>query len=45
LNPARARLVTRPEEYRYSSAASEIGLDPVPQGLKPLFFERAFTRR
>jgi REP-associated tyrosine transposase len=45
LNPVRARLVTRAEEYPYSSAAGRFGLDPVPQGLKPHSLEEALTRR
>jgi putative transposase len=35
LNPVRAKLVGRAEEYPYSSAAGRLRLDPVPQGLKP----------
>lgn len=35
LNPVRARLVQRAEQYPYSSAAGRLRLDPVPQGLKP----------
>ena len=35
MNPLRARLVKRPEDYRYSSAAALMRLDPMPQGLKP----------
>jgi putative transposase len=35
LNPVRARLVERAEEYRYSSAGGGTRLDPVPRGLKP----------
>jgi putative transposase len=35
MNPVRARLVTRVEEYRYSSAFGDVPLDAVPQGLKP----------
>jgi REP-associated tyrosine transposase len=45
LNPVRARLVTRAEEYLYSSAAGRFQLDPVPQGLKPRSFEETLTRR
>jgi putative transposase len=44
LNPVRARLVARAEEYPYSSAAGRLSLDPVPQGLKPRSFEEAVTR-
>jgi putative transposase len=36
LNPVRAGLMGRPEEYPYSSAAFP-GLDAVPPGLKPTF--------
>ena len=35
MNPVRARLAKRAEEYPYSSASGRVGLDPVPQGLKP----------
>jgi putative transposase len=35
MNPVRARLVARPEEYPYSSAAGTLPLDPPPRGLKP----------
>jgi putative transposase len=35
-NPVRKKLCERPEEYPYSSAAVDIELDPVPQGLKPV---------
>jgi putative transposase len=45
LNPVRARLVARAEEYPYSSAAGRLSLDPVPQGLKPRYFEEALTWR
>ena len=45
LNPVRARLAARAEEYRYSSAAGGFPLDPVPQGLKPRSLEEALTRR
>jgi len=44
MNPVRARIVERPEDYRYSSAAGVIRLDPVPQGLKPRVLEEALTR-
>jgi len=30
-------LCERAEEYSYSSASAGIELDPVPQGLKPIF--------
>jgi REP-associated tyrosine transposase len=35
MNPVRARLVRAAEEYRFSSAAGRLRIDPVPQGLKP----------
>jgi putative transposase len=37
LNPVRARLVSRPEEYPFGSARGKYRLDPwpLPQGLKP----------
>ena len=35
MNPVRARLAERPEQYAYSSAAGVIRFDPVPRGLKP----------
>lgn len=41
MNPVRARLVKRAEDYPYSSAASAMRLDPVPQGLKPRSFQDA----
>ncbi|MGA2855978.1 MAG: transposase [Candidatus Sulfotelmatobacter sp.] len=44
MNPVRARLAGRPEEYPYSSAAGTLRMDPVPQGLKPCCFESALTR-
>jgi len=44
MNPVRARLVERPEEYPYSSAANAIQLDPVPQGLKPRSLGEILTR-
>jgi len=40
-NPVRARLSGRPEDYPYSSAAGAMGLDPIPQGLKPYSREEA----
>jgi putative transposase len=45
LNPVRARLAARAEEYPYSSAAGRFQLDPVPRGLKAHSFEEALTRR
>jgi len=44
LNPVRARLVARAEEYPYSSAGGRLCLDPVPRGLKPRSYEEALTR-
>jgi len=38
MNPVRARLVNRPEEYAHSSASGRFALDPKPQGLKPLLY-------
>ena len=35
MNPVRAGLVQRAEEYPYSSASGKFALDSVPQGLKP----------
>ncbi len=35
LNPVRAHLCSRPEEFKYSSATGLYELDPVPQRLKP----------
>ena len=35
MNPVRARLVERAEDYPYSSAAGVMPMDSVPQGLKP----------
>src|SRR5579864_1891339 len=39
MNPVRARLAERAEDYPFSSAAGILRLDPVPQGLKPSSFE------
>jgi len=39
MNPVRARLVQRAEDYSYSSAFGVVRLDPVPQGLKPCSLE------
>lgn len=36
MNPVRAGLVTRPEDYPYSSANARFAIDPRPQGLKPV---------
>jgi putative transposase len=41
MNPVRARLVARAEDYPYSSAAPGMRLDPVPLGLKPACYEYA----
>ena len=41
MNPVRARLVERAEEYPYSSAAGVLRMDPVPPGLKPCGLKRA----
>jgi putative transposase len=40
MNPVRARLAERAEEYPYSSAAGAMRMDPVPPGLKALFLGR-----
>jgi putative transposase len=39
MNPVRARLAARPEEYPYSSAGRALVMDAVPQGLKPSSIE------
>ncbi|HYM76321.1 MAG TPA: transposase [Candidatus Dormibacteraeota bacterium] len=44
MNPVRARLAERPEDYPYSSAAGGMRLDPAPQGLKPVSYEEALSR-
>ena len=44
MNPVRARLVGRAEEYPYCSAAGVLGLDALPQGLKPRSSDLALTR-
>ena len=36
MNPVRAGLAGKPEEYPYSSAAGRFVLDPMPPGLKPV---------
>jgi len=41
MNPVRARLVKRAEDYPYSSAACVMRIDPVLQGLKPCPFGEA----
>ena len=45
LNPVRARLVSRAENYPYSSAAGRLWLDPAPQGLQPRPCEDALAQR
>jgi putative transposase len=35
-NPVEGRLVSKPEEYPYSSASGKYQLDPIPQRLKPM---------
>ena len=44
MNPVRAGLVERCEDYPYCSAAGVVALDAVPQGLKPRFCDFAVTR-
>jgi len=44
MNPVRARLVSSPEKYPYSSAAGVLRLDEVPRGVKPRSHEEALTR-
>ena len=44
MNPVRARLAERAEEYPYSSAFRALRLDPPPQGLKPCSTEELLTR-
>ncbi len=44
MNPVRARLAAKAEEYPYSSAAGRFRLDPVPQELKPRSSEELLTR-
>ena len=36
-NPVTAHLVSRSEDWPFSSASGKFKLDPIPQGLKPLF--------
>jgi REP-associated tyrosine transposase len=45
MNPVRARLALHPDAYPHSSAADVLRMDPVPQGLKPCFYEETLTRR
>jgi putative transposase len=35
-NPVTAKLVARPEEWRFGSTGGQYKLDPIPQGLKPI---------
>ncbi|HUB03169.1 MAG TPA: transposase [Terriglobales bacterium] len=42
MNPVRAGLARRPDEYLFSSATGKYSLDSAPQGLKPLI-ERVRT--
>lgn len=42
MNPVRAGLARRAEDYPYSSASGKSRLDPAPPGLKP-FFDREQT--
>jgi putative transposase len=44
MNPVRARLAERVEEYPYSSEAGVMRMDPAPQGLKPRSHEEALSR-
>ncbi len=34
-NPVAAKLVQRPQDWRFCSASGQFALDPIPQGLKP----------
>lgn len=43
MNPVRARLAKRPEEYPFSSASGSVRVDAVPQGLKPRFSSAAIA--
>jgi putative transposase len=36
MNPVRARLAEKVEDYSYSSAAGKFAVDPMPPGLKPI---------
>ena len=44
LNPVRARLARRSEDYPYSSAGGKFRLDPVPRGLTPYRVDEALSR-
>ncbi|HET7106657.1 MAG TPA: transposase [Candidatus Acidoferrum sp.] len=35
-NPVAAKLVQRPQDWRFCSASGRFALDPIPQGLKPI---------
>lgn len=35
-NPVAAKLVQRPQDWRFCSASGHFALDPIPQGLKPI---------
>ena len=39
MNPVRAGLAKRAEDYPYSSAAGVLWMDPAPRGLKPRYLE------
>ncbi len=39
-NPVTAKLVQEASDYPYSSAYPGCALDPLPQGLKPVSFEK-----
>jgi len=41
-NPVRKMLCQSPEEYPHSSAGTGVELDPVPQGLKPIFVDQMY---
>jgi len=44
MNPIRARLVEKSENYPYSSGAGVLRLDPMPLGLKPCSSKESLTR-
>lgn len=44
-NPVRAKLVSKAEDYLFSSANPRFTLDDVPQRLKPPTFDEAFMHR
>src|SRR5579863_3578449 len=35
-NPVAAKLVERPEDWRFGSASGRFAIEPIPQGLKPI---------